>query len=196
MQPCASEVKLPALRVASVADDGTREAEAEWQAEQAERGQVDAAPPPASVDAQLTLSALENSDARLDELCESLSRWVHTRKLYGAPRGPVSLLGKLRTGTRALKASGGGPDAACSALLQALYIAVLREPIDALDRQVFERHYFDRVTNIKVAAADLGITRQYWYVVLRSFRRRVHGAALQLQQDNEAEAAAMEARRP
>lgn len=160
----------------------------------ATRGTTEAPAPAATTDdAQLTFESIESSDARLDEICERLAWWVHTRKLFGAPRGPVSLLGKLRTGTRALK-PGGGRDAACSTLLPVLYIAVLRQPADALDRQVFEMHYLHRVTNVKSAAAALGIGRQHWYTLLRSFRRRIYSIAVDTEAQNMAEAAALKTR--
>ncbi len=186
MNASANAAAPAGLKVASAADDGRYWLDAQDDESAPEVGVTRATASQPSPGGQLELQATSSSDAALDELCERLAWWVHTRKLFGAPRGPVSLLGKLRTGTRALKSSG-GPDAACSSLLQALYIAVLHEPADALDRQVFELHYLHRIANVKVAAAQLNIGRQHWYTLLRSFRRRIHATAVEIQWQNEVE---------
>jgi hypothetical protein len=157
----------PALKVASVADDGTDD----W---------AEAAEDLADAEAEAP-----RPDTYLDELCERLAWWIHTRKLYGAPRRPVSLLGKLRSGTRPLK-PGGGPDAPASAELAALYIALIAQPSDGLDRIVFELHYLQRVTNVKAAAAAVGVGRQHWYTLLRGFRRRIHAASREILDKNQA----------
>lgn len=155
----------PALKVASVADDGTDD----WLEPAAD---------------QLDDRPAARPDDHLDELCERLAWWIHTRKLYGAPRGPVSLLGKLRGTSRPLK-PGTGPDAATSAELAALYIALVAQPADGLDRIVFELHYLRRVPNVKAAAAAVGVGRQHWYTLLRSFRRRIFAASREILEQNE-----------
>lgn len=134
--------------------------------------------PPADADDDEPLSAEEREDGQnLNELCEAWARWCHTRRLYVKPSAPVSLLGKLRQpGTG--RSSSGGPDAANSAQLSAFHLAVLAEPESALDRRVFELHYYWQVRNVKSAAADLGISRQHWYRLLRDFRVRAHRSSL------------------
>lgn len=170
--------ELPPLKIASVADDGREDDDA------IEGTDVDAAGP---IPGQLDLHGVPQADTHLDELFERLAWWVHTRKLYGAPRGPVSLLGKLRGGSRPLR-NDGGPDAACSADLAALYIAVVAQPADALDRIVFELHYFNRVKSVKEAAGLLKIGRQHWYTLLRSFRRRAFSASREILAANQVQA--------
>ena len=129
------------------------------------------------------------SDDHLDVLCEQLVWWCRTRRFYGSPKQPASVLGQLAKRTRPLRP--GGPDADCSAQLAALYIAVIAQPPEALDRQVFELHYFMRVGNVKVAAAQLKIGRQHWYTLLREFRRRIYAASCSIMQANDAALAAL-----
>lgn len=168
--------ELSPLRIASVADDGRDDEPGD---EPTETG--------ASLDQVL-------SDAKLDELCEHLAWWCATRKLYGAPRGPVSLLGKLRGGSRPLRNDNGGPDAACSAELAALYIAMLAQPAEALDRVVFVAHYFHRITNVKATAAAIGVGRQHYYTLLKEFRRRIFSASREILGANEREFRALRER--
>jgi hypothetical protein len=200
MQPCASEAKqLPPLIVAHVDEREPEElaSAADITLATATGRRNGRALRKRAADDEAQLQQRRNEEnARLDELCESLARWVYTRKLFGAPSGPVSLLGKLRAraGTRPLKQAAGGPDAPCSSLLSALYIAVLRQP-DSLDRTVFELKYFERIDSVKLAAAELKIGRQHWYTLLCEFRRRIYTVAVGIQQQNEAEAQAWAARR-
>lgn len=128
-------------------------------------------------------------DGHVHELCEAWSGWCRTRRFFGRPAMPVSLLGKLTARTRPL--SPGGPNARCSAQLAAFHLAVLGQPAEALDRQVFELHYLWRVRNVKAAAAAVGISRQHWYRLVREFRARVYAASQEIQRDNEAQAREM-----
>lgn len=153
---------LPPLRIASVADDGREEDD-------------DVGEEPTETGATLDLA---RRDAHLAALCEQLAWWIQTRRFFGSPRAPVSLLGKLGKRTRPLLP--GGPDADCSAELSALYIALIAQPADALDRVVFELHYLHRVANIKAASAAVGIGRQHWYTLLREFRRRIFIASREI----------------
>jgi hypothetical protein len=143
--------------------------------------------PPFKSDGAPEPDALANCchDAHLDALCEQLAWWLATRRFYGGPRAPVSLLGKLGKRTRPLRP--GGPDAACSAELSALHIAMVAQPADALDRVVFELNYLHRVRNVKVAASALGIGRQHWYTLLREFRQRIFNASREILAANERE---------
>lgn len=121
--------------------------------------------------------------AQLHELFEAWARWVRTRRFYVKPSLPASLLGRLRTkGTG--RPSNGGPNAVASAELMALHLAMLAQPSESLDRRVFELHYFWRVSNIKVAADSLGISRQHWYRLLKDFRLRVHAASREILEIN------------
>lgn len=122
-------------------------------------------------------------DLDLHELCEQWVRWCHTRKLYGTMRRPPSLLGRLTVKSRAV-AGTGGPDAIASAELAAFHLAYLAQP-DAIDKQIFELHYWQRVKPIKAAAVQLGITRKRWYGLLSDFRMRVHAQSLEIAAGNQ-----------
>lgn len=139
-----------------------------------------AAPAPAADDddADDYAAASTEYDDTLHALAEAWVRWCHTRKLYASLRPPPSLLGQLAARRRSL-GQPGGPDAVCSAELSAWHLAYISQP-DALDRQVFELHYWQRVKPIGAAARALGISRAQWYVLLRDFRRRVHAQALEI----------------
>lgn len=128
----------------------------------------------------------------LHQLCEDMARWCATRRLYGAPRGPASLLGQLAKRTRPIRP--GGPDAACSQELACLYIAMCAQPADSIDRIVFELYYLRRVINVKAAAAAIGIGRQHWYTLLRDFRVRIYAASRELIASNAAQLAALPTR--
>jgi hypothetical protein len=124
-----------------------------------------------------------DADHALNELCVAWAAWCRTRRFYGPPPLPGSTIGKLclvSTG----KPQTGGPDASCGAELAALHLAVVAQPANELGRQVFELHYLWRIRNVKAASAELGISRQHWYRLLRDFRRRVHRAAGAILQAN------------
>lgn len=121
-------------------------------------------------------------DDSLDELCERLVWWCHTRRYYGKQRLPPSVLGRLGKRTRIARPP---PDAVCSAELAALYLAMLGQPSEALDRRVFEMHYFGQVRFVKAAAAEIGVSRQHWYRLLREFRRRIYSASREILVHNE-----------
>lgn len=125
-----------------------------------------------------------DADQALNELCVAWASWCRTRRFFGpAPLlGPT--LGKLSSAVPATFRDG-GPDAPCRAELAAIHLAVIAQPADELGRQVFELHYLWRVRNVKAASAQLGISRQHWYRLLRSFRRRVHTASLAILHANE-----------
>lgn len=122
-------------------------------------------------------------DSHLDAFCEQYHAWCLSRRFYCKPSMPASLLGKLTSKTRAT-AHYGGPDAIASAELVAFHLAVLGQPADALDRQVFELHYRWRVKNVKAAAAQIGVGRQHWYTLLREFRRRAYAASKEILRSN------------
>lgn len=127
--------------------------------------------------------AIAGDDGHLHGLCEAWARWCFTRRYYARPSVPVSLLGQLQKRTRPF-GEPGGPDAANSAELAAFHLAVIGQPAEALDRQVFELHYLHRVKNVKAAAAVMGIGRQHWYTLLREFRRRAYNASQDILQHN------------
>lgn len=130
----------------------------------------------------LEQAARRAEDARLDDLCERLVWWCRTRRCYDRRRLPPSLLGRLGTRTGPYRAA---PDVVCSAELSALYLAMLGQPDDSLDRRVFELHYFGHVRYVKTAAATVGVSRQHWYRLLRDFRRRIYAASQEIRTYNE-----------
>jgi hypothetical protein len=169
---------LPPLMIASVADDGLDDA--------AEAAAIAATNP-------TNVLAAERSEVALHDLCERLAWWIGTRRLYGAPRVSPSIMAKLRSPMRVTR-SYAGSDTETNMELAALYIALVAQPADALDRRVFELHYLHRVKNIKAMAAELGIGRQHWYTLLSGFRRRIYVAARQIVDANESERDAIERR--
>jgi hypothetical protein len=152
-----------------------------------------AAPAPANDDDGDADAKQLAADEWQHQVCEAWSSWCRTRRFFGRPSLPASLLGKL-AGPPARDHSQGGPDAVCNAQLAALHLAVLAQPVEALDRQAFEAHYLWRVRNIKAAAAALGVSRQHWYRLVRDFRTRVCNASLEIQRDNEQQAACLPSR--
>lgn len=158
-----------------------------------------AAPAPLDVDA-VDADELQSPEADelrqqvdLDEMCEAWAHWCRTRRLYVRPSLPTSLLGKLVSKSPG-KPSSGGPDAMNSAELAAFHIAFLAQPEDALDRRVFELHYYRRVRNVKAAAAAVGVSRQHWYRLVADCRQRIYMASKQLLARNLAQANALPSR--
>lgn len=141
--------------------------------------------------------AQTDRDNELHALCEAWVSWMKSRRLYGAPRPMPSLLGRLRTPTRA-SASQDGPGAPCSAELAAFHLAYCRQP-ETLHKVVFAQHYLHRPMMpgrrrplpIKTAAAALGISRAQWYALLAEFRMRTHADAQDLLAENAAQRAAL-----
>jgi len=144
-----------------------------------------AAPAPAAIDVEPPMPDTqpgEPSNDHLHDLCEQFAAWHRTRRFYGRMSVPVSLLGRLASKTRPTK-NAGGPDAMASSLMMALHLAYVSQPVEALDRQVFELYYLVRVKNIKAAAGALGISRAHWYRVLVDFRRRIYAAACEMERE-------------
>ena len=125
----------------------------------------------------------ESASDPLHAVSERWACWIRTRRFYVASSLPPSILGKLRT---CPGHGGDGPDVCVSAELAAFNEAVESQPIDALDRKVFELHYRHRVKPIKTFATALGISRKHWYTLLRVFEQRVYTAATEIQARNEA----------
>ena len=130
-------------------------------------------------DSEADAPAEREADRDLDALCVAWVAWCRSRRVYVRPSAPASLLGRL-TSKGSGRPSTGGPNAPCNAELAAFHLAYLAQPIEALDRKVFELHYYWGVRNIKTAAAELGIGRRHWYTLLREFRQRVYSSGQQL----------------
>lgn len=127
--------------------------------------------------------AERQQQAGMDELFEAYGQWCRTRGFFGPPPVKGNMLGKLTSKSRA-RGKTGGPDAACSAQLSALHLAVIAQPAEALDRKVFTLHYLYNVASVKQCADVLGISRQHWYRLLRAFRSRVSSSATSIMSDN------------
>ena len=142
-----------------------------------------AAAPPSDDDDDPPIDAQQLEAQRdLDAVCVAWAVWCHTRRLYVRPSVPPSVLGRLQK--RSGRPSNGGPDAANSAELAAFHIGFLAQPEDALDRRVFELHYYHRVRNVKAAADAMGVSRQHWYRLVASCRERIYATSRQLLQKN------------
>ncbi len=132
---------------------------------------------------------LPAEDGHLHELFEQWSAWSRTRRYYAPPPTSGTILGKLASKTRPL--SSGPPDAACNMDLAALHLAILGQPRDALDTHVFYVYYVYRPVHIKRAAEALGISRQHFYRLLKSFCTRVHAVSQDIAGYNRATRAAL-----
>lgn len=129
--------------------------------------------------------------AAQDELFEAYGHWCRTRNFFGPPPVAGSVLGRLQKRKRT---SSGPPDAACNPMMAALHIAVVAQPADGLDRKVFQLHYLYNVGSVKQAAAALGVSRNHWYRLLRSFRARVISSARSILDQNLAAADHLQSR--
>jgi hypothetical protein len=145
-----------------------------------------AAPTEATPDDEAT--DVQPGDEQLDELFEQWSAWCRTRRYFLPPSTGGNLLGRLSGKSRPSRQP---PDAKCSASMAALHLAILGQPRDALDTQVFLLYYGERVAHIKQAAAVLNISRQHFYRLRRAFGRRVVIAAKQIEAYNLAAGAAL-----
>ena len=120
-------------------------------------------------------------DAQLDEIFEGWSTWCRTRRYFLPPATGGNLLGKLSGKTRPTRSP---PNAKCSAQMAALHLAILGQPRDALDTQVFLLYYGQRVAHIKQVADLLKISPQHFYRLRRAFGRRVFIVAKQIEAAN------------
>ncbi len=135
------------------------------------------------------VGAKDNTVAVIDDMCRRWAAWSRTRWFFGPPPIPPGILGKLtKKGTGARR--GGPPDAALSAELSALNLAIAAQP-DDVSRKVFELHYVHCVSDIKLAADALGISRPTWYRYLADFRVRAYAAHQRILAENEAARAAL-----
>lgn len=134
---------------------------------------------PARLDTDLTSEddhdVAPAEDANLHELFEAWSHWSRTRRYFAPPPPAGTILGKMSSKTRAF--SSGAPDAKCDMDLAALHLAILGQPRDALDTQVFYAYYGDRKTAIKRTADEIGISRSHFYRLLKAFCTRVRAVS-------------------
>lgn len=131
---------------------------------------------------------VQEGDDEAHELFEQWSAWCRTRRFFAPPSSVGNILGQLRGPSRPSRQP---PNAKCSTSMAALHLAIKGQPEDALDTKVFWLYYGERTGNIKQAAYVLGISRQHFYRLLRSFTERVRIAAKQIEADNLAAAEAL-----
>ena len=117
-----------------------------------------------------------------DELFEAWSHWCATRRFYAPAPVTTSLLGKLSSKSRPMR--GDGPDIPCSTSLSALHLAILGQPPESLDTQIFWAHYGARAVSIKTVAEKLGISRQHYYRLLKGFCQRVVAVSKYIESNN------------
>lgn len=143
---------------------------------------------PARLDADLPSEADQDvtpvEDANLHELFEAWSHWSRTRRYFAPPPPAGTILGKLSSKTRPF--TSGPPDAKCNMDLAALHLAILGQPRDALDTQVFYAYYGDRKTAIKRTADEIGISPRHFYRLLKAFCTRVRAVSQDIAQHNRA----------
>lgn len=134
---------------------------------------------PAALDDASTEEAAELSPGteagQLHDIFEAWSHWSRTRRYYCPPPKSGTILGQLSSKTRAF--SSGVPDIKCNAELAALHLAILGQPMDALDTQVFYAYYGLRCGNIKQAAGVLDISRAHFYRLLNAFCTRTYASS-------------------
>jgi len=129
-----------------------------------------------------------DQDHVLDELCERFAHWSITRRFYGGPKPPKSLLGQIAKRTRPMRTP---PDADCSPMLAAMHLVLMSRPEKSMARRVFELHYLHRVPCVKDACMAIGISRVHWYRLLKQFRREIYAAGVEICAANEAQAQAL-----
>lgn len=124
----------------------------------------------------------------VDQLLERWAHWRKTRRYYAPAPASGSLLGKLRGATRASRPP---PDAACNATMAALHMAIIGQPLDALDVRVFWLYYGGRAASVKTMAESLGISRGHFYVLRNAAVRRILIMAKLIEAGNLAAGAAL-----
>ncbi len=124
---------------------------------------------------------VQDGDDDMHQLFEAWSAWSRTRRYFAPPASMGNILGQLRGASRPSRLP---PNAKCSTSMAALHLAIKGQPEDALDTKVFWLYYGERASNVKNAAYVLGISRQHFYRLLRSFGQRVMIAAKQIEADN------------
>lgn len=122
---------------------------------------------------------------QLHDIFEAWSHWSRTRRFYGPPPKTGTILGRISGKPRPF--SGGVPDIDCRPDLAALHLAILAQPMDALDTRVFYAYYGHRCKNIKQVSGILDISRTHFYRLLKSFCERTYAASLVIAGHNQAQ---------
>ncbi len=128
----------------------------------------------------------QSTDAgQLHDTFEAWSHWSRTRRFYGPPPKAGTILGRISGKPRPF--IGGVPDIDCRPDLAALHLAILAQPKDALDTQVFYAYYGQRYKNIKQVSGILDISRTHFYRLLKAFCERTYAASLVIAAHNQAQ---------
>lgn len=141
-----------------------------------------AAPADCEADTEDNLPVVRSpEDDNLHALFEAWSHWSRTRRYYAPAPSSGTILGKLSGKSRPFTTP---PDATCNADLAALHLAILGQPRDALDTQVFYAYYGERKSNIKRTADEIGISRVHFYRLLKAFCIRVRAVSQDISASN------------
>ena len=127
-----------------------------------------------SVAEQTARRALE---PHIDELAVEWARWVRTRKFYGRPPQPDSLLAQFGKDRIRSTAPDNGPNAPASAVLAKFHQAVMAGDDDDIARAAFEGYYLYRVRPIKRLAVMLHCDRTHVYYLRAQYARRAYALA-------------------
>jgi len=113
------------------------------------------------------------AETEIDTLFEDWATWSRSRRFAGA-----FVRSSRGSDVRSNDAKGVGSTSLFE--LVAVHLGIISQPPEALDRRVFEMHYFTRPTSIKAAAHAMGISPAHWYRLMKSFKRRVYAASREL----------------
>ena len=126
--------------------------------------------------------ARRSLEPHIDEMCWEWARWEVTRKFYGVPPPPSSVLAQFGRDRIRSTAPGQGPNAVASAVLQRFHQAIVSA--DDFVRAAFEGYYLHRVRPIKKLAAMLvddlhpnGVDRTHVYYLRSQLARKAYSLA-------------------
>ena len=108
------------------------------------------------------------NDQELDLHCQNWAHWARTRKYFAPPELPQNILARMQPQRVAPREPDGPLDAELSFFNMAIQrLAEDNEPAALC----FWLYYYHRATNIKVIAAEMGISRKTFYNRVHAFGR-------------------------
>ena len=131
--------------------------------------------PPAKEESHAETTARRALEPHIDELAWEWARWAVTRKYYGRPPQPSSVLAQFGRDRIRSTAPDQGPNAAASSVLAKFHLAVISG--EELPRLAFEGYYLVRVRPIKKLAALLHVDRTHVYYLRSQYARRAYAFA-------------------